>query len=290
MTSSKKLIEVALPLEAINRACAREKSIRQGHPSTLHLWWARRPLAAARAVIFAQMVDDPSAYVDVLRADPKLHRKAETALKARLKLWEEARALAERAKGTGLSVPEPGPAPTLDEMLADHGAPAALPHHRRPGAVGEHHQRDGAAGGARRDLAELAAGLRRERRPSTGEGAVRPQEAARLPRPVRRRRRAAAGGAAARARELRQRPEPGGGADQQGDDRDPAEVRGQAAGEPEARKDKSLSSRRNGRARRASPRTCATTASGCATRPRSASATSTRRSRSPPRWRRRGRT
>ena len=56
----KKLIEVALPLEAINVASAREKSIRHGHPSTLHLWWARRPLAAARAVLFAQMVDDPS--------------------------------------------------------------------------------------------------------------------------------------------------------------------------------------------------------------------------------------
>jgi putative DNA methylase len=60
----KKLIEVALPLEAINKASAREKSIRHGHPSTLHLWWARRPLAAARAVIFAQMVDDPSAHPD----------------------------------------------------------------------------------------------------------------------------------------------------------------------------------------------------------------------------------
>ena len=59
--SRKKLIEVALPLDAINKASAREKSIRHGHPSTLHLWWARRPLAAARAVIFAQMVDDPSA-------------------------------------------------------------------------------------------------------------------------------------------------------------------------------------------------------------------------------------
>ena len=59
--SPKKLIEVALPLDAINAASKREKSIRHGHPSTLHLWWARRPLAAARAVIFAQMVDDPSA-------------------------------------------------------------------------------------------------------------------------------------------------------------------------------------------------------------------------------------
>lgn len=55
----KKLIEVALPLDKINVAAAREKSIRHGHPSTLHLWWARRPLAAARAVIFAQMVNDP---------------------------------------------------------------------------------------------------------------------------------------------------------------------------------------------------------------------------------------
>jgi putative DNA methylase len=119
MTYRKKLIEVALPLEAINKASAREKSIRHGHPSTLHLWWARRPLAAARAVIFSQMVDDPSAYLDALRADPKLRRKAETALKARLKLWEEARTLAERAKGSGLPVPEPGPAPTLDDMLAD---------------------------------------------------------------------------------------------------------------------------------------------------------------------------
>ena len=58
--SPKKLIEVALPLDAINVACSREKSIRHGHPSTLHLWWARRPLAAARAVIFSQMVNDPS--------------------------------------------------------------------------------------------------------------------------------------------------------------------------------------------------------------------------------------
>ena len=60
----KKLIEVSLPLEAINRASAREKSIRHGHPSTLHLWWARRPLAACRAVLFAQLVDDPSAWPD----------------------------------------------------------------------------------------------------------------------------------------------------------------------------------------------------------------------------------
>jgi putative DNA methylase len=63
-TLRRKLIEVSLPLEEINAESAREKSIRHGHPSTLHLWWARRPLAAARAVLFAQLVDDPSAHPD----------------------------------------------------------------------------------------------------------------------------------------------------------------------------------------------------------------------------------
>lgn len=62
MTYKKKLIEVALPLAVINTESAREKSIRHGHPSTLHLWWARRPLAAARAVLWASLVDDPSAH------------------------------------------------------------------------------------------------------------------------------------------------------------------------------------------------------------------------------------
>src|SRR3546814_15419305 len=80
----KKLIEVAIPLEAINAASAREKSIRHGHPSTLHLWWARRPLAACRAVLFSQLVDDPSEYVDQLLADPKARAAAEHDLAARL--------------------------------------------------------------------------------------------------------------------------------------------------------------------------------------------------------------
>ena len=77
MTQRKKLIEVALPLEAINVASAREKSIRHGHPSTLHLWWERRPLAACRAVIFTSLVDhpdDPNAppeFVDAYRKLPK---------------------------------------------------------------------------------------------------------------------------------------------------------------------------------------------------------------------------
>lgn len=72
---NKKLIEVALPLEAINKASAREKSIRHGHPSTLHLWWARRPLAAARAVIFAQMVDDPSSLPDLFPTEKKQEKE-----------------------------------------------------------------------------------------------------------------------------------------------------------------------------------------------------------------------
>ena len=78
MTSPrKKLIEVALPLDAINAASAREKSIRHGHPSTLHLWWARRPLAAARAVIFAQMVDDPSASPDLFPTEAEQEKERE---------------------------------------------------------------------------------------------------------------------------------------------------------------------------------------------------------------------
>ena len=94
-TSRKKLIEVALPLDAINRASAREKSIRHGHPSTLHLWWSRKPLATARAVIFAQMVDDPAAYVDVLLSDPKARRAAERELKKRLAAQAARQALAD---------------------------------------------------------------------------------------------------------------------------------------------------------------------------------------------------
>ena len=62
---NKKLIEVAIPLDVINAESAREKSIRHGHPSTLHLWWARRPLATARAVLFASLVDDPSSHPEL---------------------------------------------------------------------------------------------------------------------------------------------------------------------------------------------------------------------------------
>ena len=90
MTYKKKLIEVALPLEAINKASAREKSIRHGHPSTLHLWWARRPLAAARAVIFAQMVDDPSAHPDIFKTEKAQEKERQRLFRIieDLVLWE----------------------------------------------------------------------------------------------------------------------------------------------------------------------------------------------------------
>ena len=80
MTYPTKLIEVALPLDVINREAAREKSIRHGHPSTLHLWWARRPLAACRAVLFAQLVDDPSAHPDQFRTPEAIETERERLL------------------------------------------------------------------------------------------------------------------------------------------------------------------------------------------------------------------
>ena len=117
----KKLIEVALPLEAINIASAREKSIRHGHPSTLHLWWARRPLAAARAVIFSQMVDDPSEYVDELLADSATRKKAEKAFAKQLKAWEERKVVFDKADAAGMTAsanPDPGNKPTLEGVTA----------------------------------------------------------------------------------------------------------------------------------------------------------------------------
>jgi putative DNA methylase len=88
----KKLIEVALPLDDINIACTREKSIRHGHPSTLHLWWARRPLAAARAVIFAQMVNDPGFERHLQRGinkkDAQVERERLFGIIRKLVLWE----------------------------------------------------------------------------------------------------------------------------------------------------------------------------------------------------------
>ncbi|BAK35247.1 hypothetical protein MLP_22330 [Microlunatus phosphovorus NM-1] len=114
----RKLIEVALPLEAINRESAREKSIRHGHPSTLHLWWARRPLAAARAVLFAQLVDDPSARPEEFPTEEaqraereRLHRLIE-----RLVVWENIRdeKLLAEAHAEILKSTDGNPPPILD--------------------------------------------------------------------------------------------------------------------------------------------------------------------------------
>lgn len=86
----KKLIEVALPLEKINAESAREKSIRHGHPSTLHLWWARRPLAAARAVIWASLVDDPSSHPELFPTEEEQNRERQRLFKILedLVVWE----------------------------------------------------------------------------------------------------------------------------------------------------------------------------------------------------------
>lgn len=114
----RKLIEVALPLEAINRESAREKSIRHGHPSTLHLWWARRPLAAARAVLFAQLVDDPSSRPDEFPTE-ELQRKERDRLHQlieRLVVWENIRdeKLLAEAHAEILKSTDGNPPPILD--------------------------------------------------------------------------------------------------------------------------------------------------------------------------------
>lgn len=114
----RKLIEVSLPLEVINRESAREKSIRHGHPSTLHLWWARRPLAAARAVLFAQLVDDPSSHPERFATEEE--QRAERArlhgIIERLVVWEnirDERLLAE-ARAEILASTGGNPPPILD--------------------------------------------------------------------------------------------------------------------------------------------------------------------------------
>lgn len=90
----RKLIEVSIPLEAINEQSAREKSIRHGHPSTLHLWWARRPLAAARTVLFGQLVDDPSSHVERYRMEARESGVHDSEVDR----WVEARVQVERAR------------------------------------------------------------------------------------------------------------------------------------------------------------------------------------------------
>jgi putative DNA methylase len=117
-TPKRKLIEVALPLEAINRESAREKSIRHGHPSTLHLWWARRPLAAARAVLFAQLVDDPASRPDRFPTEEaqRAERERLHGIIERLVVWENTRdhALLDEAHREILNSTDGDPPPILD--------------------------------------------------------------------------------------------------------------------------------------------------------------------------------
>ena len=121
----KKLIEVALPLDKINEACAREKSIRHGHPSTLHLWWARRPLAAARAVIWASLVDDPSSHPELFPMEEEQHKERERlfAILEDLVIWENSnnQDVLEAAKKEILKYNQ-GKLPTLLDPFAGGGA------------------------------------------------------------------------------------------------------------------------------------------------------------------------
>ena len=122
MAYKKKLIEVALPLEDINREAAREKSIRHGHPSTLHLWWARRPLAACRAVLFASLVDDPSECVAELMADAAKRRAAEKLFATQRKAWEARKTVFDKAVSAGMPPsgnPPPGLEPKLEDILVE---------------------------------------------------------------------------------------------------------------------------------------------------------------------------
>jgi putative DNA methylase len=121
------LIEVSLPLEAINKESAREKSIRHGHPSTLHLWWARRPLAACRAVLFAQLVDDPSAHPDRFptEEDQTLERKRLHNIIERLVVWENANdeALLKEARAEIWKSCGGNPPPILDPFAGGGSIP-----------------------------------------------------------------------------------------------------------------------------------------------------------------------
>ncbi|GAA1311852.1 hypothetical protein Psi02_72110 [Planotetraspora silvatica] len=126
-TPRKKLIEVALPLEEINKQSAREKSIRHGHPSTLHLWWARRPLAACRAVLFAQLVDDPSSRPDEFPSDEDvlLERKRLFNIIERLVDWDNVndKALYEEAHAEIMKSCEGNPPPILDPFAGGGSIP-----------------------------------------------------------------------------------------------------------------------------------------------------------------------
>ncbi|MFE9321888.1 DUF1156 domain-containing protein [Nocardia sp. NPDC052278] len=123
----KKLIEVALPLKEISKQSAREKSIRHGHPSTLHLWWSRKPLAAARAVLFAQLVDDPSSRPEEFRTDEdqKLERKRLFRIIERLVDWDNINdeALYKEARAEIWKSCDGNPPPILDPFAGGGSIP-----------------------------------------------------------------------------------------------------------------------------------------------------------------------
>ena len=134
----KKLIEVALPLEAINSASAREKSIRHGHPSTLHLWWARGPLAACRAALFAQTVDDPSSVPEEFPGEEAQNRERRRlfGIVEKLVQWEnsndprvvgDARREIARSVARCLGVPPPQTGAEVDAFLAETAPPVVDP-------------------------------------------------------------------------------------------------------------------------------------------------------------------
>jgi putative DNA methylase len=127
VSGRKKLIEVALPLEAINREAAREKSIRHGHPSTLHLWWARRPLAACRAVLWASLVDDPSSHPDRFPTEEAQETERQRLFRVleQLVLWENStneRVLAE-ARTEILNSTDGHPPPVYDPFCGGGSIP-----------------------------------------------------------------------------------------------------------------------------------------------------------------------
>ena len=125
--SKKKLIEVALPLEAINAESAREKSIRHGHPSTLHLWWARRPLAAARAVIWSSLVDDPSEHPEQFPTEEEQNQERQRlfGILEKLVKWENSNnpAVLDAAKAEILRSTGNNPPPLLDPFAGGGAIP-----------------------------------------------------------------------------------------------------------------------------------------------------------------------
>jgi putative DNA methylase len=127
MTYRKKLIEVALPLEAINKESAREKSIRHGHPSTLHLWWARRPLAACRAVLFASLVDDPSSGPEEFPTEAAQERERQRLFRIieELVKWENTNNehVLEAARREILKSTDGNPPPVLDPFCGGGSIP-----------------------------------------------------------------------------------------------------------------------------------------------------------------------